>query len=291
MHLDKIVARILLIFSVANIALAAPVRQRHLDVAKAASQKRGPNSDNGETGDSPPESSSGMPPHDGLTNGAESSSAAANRITTQASGAPVWGNGATGDLRPELSAPVPLRDHVTALRPGMAWLLSPDFPESSSAAENRITTQASGAPVWGNGATGDLRPELSPPPRPQHIDSGPTDEWARLGHVTHVPSRPQSVEWSSGAPPESGATTSSPSDSAHLGDLYPPHQGSSPESLAAPEADRLFTDALTPLLTPNLKKAEILLYSGVIGGTAALAYGIHKWMKHPYVSPLFPADI
>jgi hypothetical protein len=71
MRQDKIVARILLIFSVANIALAAPVvvRQRHLDVARAAPQKRGPISDNEETGDSPPESSSPMPPHDGLTNG------------------------------------------------------------------------------------------------------------------------------------------------------------------------------------------------------------------------------
>ena len=49
MRPDRIVARILLVFSVANVALAAPavVRQRHLDVAKAALEKRVPVSDNG----------------------------------------------------------------------------------------------------------------------------------------------------------------------------------------------------------------------------------------------------
>ena len=103
------VARILLIFSVARVALAAPavVRQRHLDLAKAASEKRAPGSDNGETGANlPPESSSRMPPHDHYTDGTdfwawltgpprlgppgsepEWSSAQANQITTtQASG-------------------------------------------------------------------------------------------------------------------------------------------------------------------------------------------------------------
>ena len=336
MHQDKILARILLIFSVANLALAAPaaVRQRHLDVAKAVSQKRGPpGSDNGETGEFPPESSSSMPPHNGATNGwPESSSAAANRITTQAPGAPVWGNGATGnlppdsserippqdsitnawldhtslpesspaaanhiatqasgapvwgsgrtgDLRPELSAPAPLRDHRLS-ESVWAWLLQPDPPESSSAAGNRITTQA-GAPVRGNEATGDLRPELStsvPPVVPLAPHSSPTDEWAWLGDVTHVSSP---LERPSVPPPDQamGTTASSSSDStqwAHPEDPSPP----SPELPAAPEADRFFGGALTH---------KILFYSGVagvIGGTAALAYGIHKWTKHPYVSPL-----
>ena len=42
MRQDRIVARILLIFSVVNVALAAPavVRQGHPDMARAASQKR-----------------------------------------------------------------------------------------------------------------------------------------------------------------------------------------------------------------------------------------------------------
>ena len=40
MRWDKIVARILLIFSVVNVALAAPVRGRHLNVADASSEKR-----------------------------------------------------------------------------------------------------------------------------------------------------------------------------------------------------------------------------------------------------------
>ena len=52
MRPDKIVARILLVFSVANVALAAPAvaRQRYLDVAKAASKKRAPGSNTGITG-------------------------------------------------------------------------------------------------------------------------------------------------------------------------------------------------------------------------------------------------
>jgi hypothetical protein len=327
MHQDKILARILLIFSVANIALAAPtvVRQRHLDVAKAASQKRGSNSDNeetgdiqpesssaaanrittqvsappvsgnGATGDIPPESSSHMSPHDGLTNGWAESSSAANRITTQASGPLVSGNGATGDLPLESSSHMPPHDGLTN-----GWA------ESSSAAANRLTPLAPGSPMgneamgnlrpqsssgwsywldhvslpepgspaWGNAATGDL------PPRPPH--NSPSDEWALGTHVS-------SPGWSSsdGSTTQApGATSSSSSDSGHLGDLPPPaHQGPAPESLAAPEANGLFRDALT---------RKILLYSGVagvIGGTAALAYGIHKWVKHPYVSPLSPADI
>jgi hypothetical protein len=205
------VARILLIFSVANIALAAPaaVRQRHLDIAKAASQKRGPGSDNGETGDFPPELSSRMPPHesghDGPTNGWADSSSAYD----------------TSDEAESSSA------YDTS-----------DEAESSSAATYDTSDEAPGALGLDNGETRDL------------------------------------------------ATASSSSDSAHLGDLPPPpHQGSAPQSLAAPEADRPFRDTLTH---------KVLLYSGVagvIGITAALAYGIHKWIKHPYVSPLFPADI
>jgi hypothetical protein len=47
MRQDKTIARILLISFVANVALAAPavVRQRHLDVAKAASEKRASSND------------------------------------------------------------------------------------------------------------------------------------------------------------------------------------------------------------------------------------------------------
>ena len=486
MRQDKIIARILLIFSVANIALAAPVvvRQRHLDVARAASQKRGrpipdyeetdgssssmpphdglasgwvesspteanriptqaseapgldneetansppeplshahgltngwaessstaanrittqaseaPVWDNGATGDLPPGSSSRIPPpHDSLTNGwldhaslPESPSAAANRIPTQASEAPVWGNGATGDLPPEsssmasghittqalgsvwssgatdnlppesssripphesltngwldhaslpesssaasdrittqalgsvwgsgatgdlphrLSSPVPYDRLTEELR---AWIWGFHFPpESSSAATNHITTQASGAPVRGNEATGDLPPESSSRISPH---DGLTNGW--LDHASlpesssvasdRITTQASGAEGSGNgaagdllpesssavsdriATQESGASASSSSDSAHLGDPPPPHQGSAPESLAAPKADRLFGDTLTQ---------KILVYSGVaavIGGTAAaLGYGIHKWTKHPYVSPLSPADM
>ena len=102
MRRDKTVARILLIFSAANVVLASPavVRQSHVDVAKAASEKRANDLP-------PPESETFHPaPFEHFENmmkwvnsdksasesgpaltQPESSSAAANRIiTTQASG-------------------------------------------------------------------------------------------------------------------------------------------------------------------------------------------------------------
>jgi hypothetical protein len=396
MHRDKIIARILFIFSVANLALAAPavVRQRHLDVAKAASQKRGPpGSGNGETGDSPPESSSRMPSHDGPTDG---SPAAANRITTQASGAPGLGNEETADLPPESSSRMHVltsfsssapAGHITTQPSGLGneetvdssssrmhgltngWGLSSSAPagrittqgawgsdngeaggltsswsgssphddpdewsdrawvdnawlpasQSSSAAANHITTHRTKAPggltalFGGNEVTrpdheltapvplhdhltksrlawllGPDSPESSSSSRPELSSSvlphsSPTDEWPWPGHVAQV-SPP--LERPSAPPPDQalGATASSSSDSAqwaHSEDLPPPYQGSASKSLAAPEADRFFGDALT--------HSKALLYSGVaaaIGGTAALAYGIHKYIKLPYVSPL-----
>ena len=103
MRQDKTFARIFLIFSFANVALAAPavVRQRHLDVAKAASEKRTQGPGIGST-DASGTGSSRMPPFEHYTemwgwansdhsppggpgSAPESSSAAANRIvTTQA---------------------------------------------------------------------------------------------------------------------------------------------------------------------------------------------------------------
>ena len=102
MRQDKLFSRILLIFSIANVAVPAPavVRQRHLDLTKAASEKRSQGSGNGETGDLPFDSSSGIPPPNSPPGDwawfhrlssepevPESSSAASNRITTQAPGA------------------------------------------------------------------------------------------------------------------------------------------------------------------------------------------------------------
>jgi hypothetical protein len=135
-------ARILLIFSVANVALAAPaavppVRQRHLDVAKAASEKRAPGSGNGATGGD-------LPP--------ESSSAAANHITTQALGASGSGNGAMDDLPPESSSSA--ANHITTLgASGSGNGATDDLPpEPPSAAANRVTT------TQALGASGDLPP-------------------------------------------------------------------------------------------------------------------------------------
>ena len=283
MHQDKILARIFLIFSVANIALAAPtiVRQRHLDVAQAASQKR---SENEET---PPESSSRMPSHDGLTNRwtqppaeppAEPPPAPANRITTLPPGPPIWDN---NDLRPQSSS---------RLNGWLYWLDPASLPEPYSTAANRIqgTTHAPGAPVWGSEATGDLPHELPSVPLPGPPHNSPPDESAlsssdgiittqasgvessgngATGDLPHelssvpLPRPPHNSPAGSSAngetgdlPPASdrittqasGATSSPSSESGHLGDLpLPPHQGSAPVSLAAPEAEELLRDALT----------------------------------------------
>jgi hypothetical protein len=218
MHQDKLVARILLIFSVTNIVLAAPVvvRQRHLDVARAAPQKRGPISDNEETGDSPPESSSPMPPHDGLTNGgAESSSAAANH---HVSWAPGLDNEETDDLPPEPSSRMPMHNGLTN-----GWA------ESSSMATNHITTQVSGAPGLDNGETGDL------PHVPPH--TSPTDEWAWLEGVEQV----SSPEWSSEA--SDRITTQAPEEpglgNGAMGNLLPESSSPTSSSTCLRHADEL----------------------------------------------------
>ena len=247
MRQDKTFARILLIFSVANVAIAAPavVRQRDLDVAKAASEKRGTGSDGGETNDLPLESSPPMPPHDHPTDKSrwdwllwpdshKSSSAAENHITTQASGASGSGNGATGDLSPDSSTRIPPQDK-------WAWLYHGAAPESSSAAAGS-----------GNGAMGDLPP--MPPP-----DSRPTNEG--LDRLSSDHSMTQA----------SGATTPSSSGSVHSS------APGSESSSAQTEASRFFSKSL---------KDELLATSvagGFLVGSVALAYGINKLIKSPYV--------
>ena len=263
------VAQILLIFSVANIALAAPTvpRQRRLDVAKAASQKRW--------------EFKATPPHDGL----ESPSAAANRLTPLAPGPPIWGdephsssrlNGWLYWLDPEsMPEPYPTAANRIAtwgsgatghFLPGLPSAPLPRPPHSSPPDEgvlsssDRITTQASGEESLGNGVTGHFPPDVPPPRPPQNI---PPDEWAWSssdGITTHTSGAESSGNGATGdLPPESssaasdgittpasGATSLSSSDSGHLGDLPPPpHQGSAPGSLAAPEADELFTSGKT----------------------------------------------
>ena len=284
MHPDKIFVRILLIFSVANVAIAAPaaVRQRYLDVAKAASEKRAQGSDDVEMGNLPPESSPPMAPHgDRPTDMSrwawllwpdppDSSPASDNRITTQASGASGSGNGATGNLPPASLSPTPPHDGPADK---WAWLYRASLPESSSAAENRITTQASGASGSGNGATGDL------PPMPPH-DSRPTNEGLDR------PSSPVSSASSSDrvASQASGATTLSSPNLSHLEDTPPPI--SPADTLAAPEVNQPLRESLTHKIVPFL---------GPLGVTLLLvATGIHLYATKPYVSllcPLSPADI
>jgi hypothetical protein len=147
MRQDKIFARILLIFSIANVAVAAPaaVRQRHLDVAKAASEKRASGSGDGELemtqmSDVQPDSSPGITPHENPTDDLawfhrlssqpdvpESSSAAANRIATQSSGESGLGDGAAGGSLPESGSHMPPQNI-----PGSSSEITPATPSSSS---------------------------------------------------------------------------------------------------------------------------------------------------------------
>ena len=243
MRSDRIFARILLVISVANVALAAPaaVRQRYLEVAKAASEKRGSGSgsDGGETSDLPPEPSSPMPSHDlpidkskwdlflwpGL---AKSSPAAEDRITTQASGTSGSGNGATSDLPPESSSPMPPDDHIST------WLHDTDPVPPSPAS----------TPKWSKSPSTSLSGIVS-----LHSED---------------------------VPPSIALFDTSP---LHSGDLpLLPHQ-------AAPEADQIFSDSL---------KRKLFGVAGIIAGVAALGVGIQQTIKHLYVSPLppfSPADI
>ena len=249
MRQDKIFARILLIFSIANVAIAAPavVRQRHLDVAKAASEKRAPPSGNGETpqtgdgetpqaGDSPPDS----PP---------------SRIPPPNSPSDDW------EWFHRLSS-------------------KPEIPESSSAAENRINTQASGGPGSGDGAAGDSLPGSEshiPPP------NSPSDAWV----WSHDWSTPPSSPAAGGRITQAKAASSL--DSAHWEEYHPllPHPGFTP-GWVAPQTDN-FIESFERKVTLSMGAL------GLLGGTAAIAYGIHKLIthinNHPYVSLRPPADI
>ena len=131
MRLDRIFARILLIFSVANVALTAPaiVRQRHLDVAKAASGKRAPappgseTSDNGETGGNLPPKPPKPPPPMQSNDHIWAWLKDADSGPPSPAGAPAW--------------PEPVSPSVS---PGQRWPMSPPPPE------NRITIPAQGWP-------------------------------------------------------------------------------------------------------------------------------------------------
>ena len=236
MRQDKIFARILLIFSIANVAIAAPavVRQRHLDVAKAASEKRAPPSGNGET----PQTGDGETPQ-------------------------------TGDLPPD-SPPSRI---PTPNSPSDDWewfhrlSSKPETPESSSAAENRINTQASGEPGSGDGAAGDSLPESGSRIPPHNSPSDPL-VWS---HVWTAPMpSPDRITL---------ATPSSSSDSFHWGESDPllPHLGFAPGPEAVDSIEHKVLHSLGAL--------------GLVGGTLAISYGIYKLTNHhPYVSLLSPAD-
>jgi hypothetical protein len=185
MRQDKIFARILLIFSIANVAIAAPaaVRQRHLDVAKAASEKRASGSGDGETSNLQPDSSPGITPHENPTDDwawfhrlssqpdvPESSSAAANRIGTQSPGESGLDDGAAGGSPPESGLHVPAQNE-----PSDEWVWKHDWttpPRTPQPSVDHITVatpssvSASDSAHWG---------ELDP--LVPHLGYSPAGSW------------------------------------------------------------------------------------------------------------------
>ena len=254
MRQDRIFARILLIFSVANVALAAPavVRQRHLDlVAKAASEKRQEKRapGDGATGET-------LPPEDH----------------------PIWGwlkNADPGPPSPDRTPgwPEPVSPPAMRIIPGQGWEL-PSFPTMHNIPAHGWPTSPSPPPT--------LASYVIPP--------APQGEW-RSSSFTDT-SLTSSSEGPLLPPHHQDSAPVSTAASGPNRDPLPPslHQNSAPELTAAPEsgANRFISDSL---------KHKILVSSGVIGvigGAAALAYGIQQWVQHPYVSPLptlHPADI
>ena len=251
MRQDRIFARILLIFSVANVALTAPaaiVRQRHLDVAKAASEylKRTPagseseseSSDYGDSGsNSPPKSPS---PNDPIW---------------------TWLEGAADSEPPS---------HAS----------TPEWPEPGSTAENRITPEEDSDWPDSNSPPESLQSEPeSESPSPPANRVIPAQGWPKPPSPPGDRIIPAQGEWW----PSPFSDTSVSSFLEHP--LLPSHQNPAPvltNAPPAPGANRFISDSL---------KHKILVSSGVIGvigGAAALAYGIHQWIKQPYVSPFFP---
>jgi hypothetical protein len=183
MRQDKTFARILLIFSIANVAIAAPAAV-HLDAAKAASEKRAGSGD-GETSDSQPDSSPGITPHENPTDDwawfhrlssqpdvPESSSAAANRIATQSPGESGLGDGAAGGSPPESESHVPAQNG-----PSDEWVWKHDWttpPRTPQPSVDHITvaTPPSSVSASDSAHWGELDP-LVP-----HLSYSPAGSWA-----------------------------------------------------------------------------------------------------------------
>ena len=277
MRQDRIFARILLIFSVTNVALAAPavVRQRHLDVvAKAASEKRQEKRapGDGATGET-------LPPEDH----------------------PIWGwlkNADPGPPSPDRTPgwPEPVSPPAMRIIPGQGWEL-PSFPTMHNIPAHGWPTSPSPPPTlasyvippapqgeWRSSSFTDTSLTSSsegPLLPPHHQDSAPV-----LTAASGPDRDPLPPSHHQDSAPELTAASGSNRDPL----LPSHHQDSAPVLTAAPEsgANRFISDSL---------KHKILVSSGVIGvigGAAALAYGIQQWVQHPYVSPLptlHPADI
>ena len=224
----------------------------------------------------------------------ESSSAAANRITTQASKAPGLGNGETSNLPPESSSPMPPHERPMD-KSKWDWLLWPDSPKASSA--------SSGS---GNGAKGDLPPDSSSRVAPH---DGPTDKWAWLYHGTSPGTSFSSAPQHDYPPPNVDRTPLPESPPALSGHISTQASGSSSSSNVFNYGDLHQPPPLSPDHSPAVAseaghaagwhaphvtlpgRGKLVFYSGVAvvaTGIVAYAYGLHQWLKNPYVSPLSP---
>ena len=316
MRRDKIVARILLIFSVANVAVAAPalVRQRHLDVpegVRATSEKR-VDLDDEPLDDWPPISPpmsyhEGLPsqqfpwwhwnsmPHMWWLDGQDSE---VNHDSVPSS--PTAGSlSPSGSVKPDLvsdseepaNSPQPVLDsshYHSVPEPANPPTLDGSAPESAVPSAHGDPAPESGAPSFHDvsapvaaapSAHGDPAPEATTPP--VHDVSAPEPGAPSLHDASaSVAAAPSTHDVSA---PVAAAPSTHGDPAPQPGDLLS-HQDSAPGSSAtASQAVGFFSDEL---------KRKIKLYSVLGVATAGAIFGLKKLkdivFSEAYVSPLLP---
>ena len=322
MRRDKTVARILLIFTVANVALAAPavVRQRHLDVAEGVTttSETRRNSDDEALGDWPPLSPSvtyhdGSPPRQLLwwylggmprlwwLDGQDLES---NHDSAPPSTAGSLSHSGSVESIPELVSDSEPEGPANSPEPVLDSSHDHSVPETANPPTlDDSAPQSAGPSTHHDSALGSGAPSLHNNPAPEAADPSTHDDSAPSAYAHGVPA-PESGAPSTHDVPTSMAAAPSTHDvstpvaaapSTH-GDPTPQsgdpssHQDSAPESPAtAPKADGFFNDEL---------KRKIKVYSVLGVVSAGAIFGLKKMRdivsSGAYVSPLFPpspADI
>ena len=280
MHRDKTVARMLLIFSIANVALAAPavVQERNLDVAGAASEKRA-GSDHGSTDGSMsepmPELESSSDTFRSVSEPSEagSDSGTSHYMTDFGS----FSDSSEQDLsraasfhegpayHPEEHASAPVWWYVNS-----DSLSQPDSaPASPTGSLHHNSVPEVSAPVAAPSAHDDPPPVSEAPPSRGAIPMTPW--WQRPEMAAADPWSHLELEPAAPAPAVDAAADEARPDAATVNEARP--DAATASTAAAPEADKFFNAAL---------KHKIKVYAGagaVVGVSVGLAIGAHKLIK------------